>query len=71
MIEFRYADGRIERGDYEQFTTQPQAAGATLEHAGKTWRMSDREDRDGVTVCIFVPASESQDLGRARRRGRS
>ena len=73
LIEFRYADGSVVTGDYEQYATRLLSKGDELEYDGQTWRMYDREDRDGVTVRLFHPTetAAAPESSRARRRSRA
>ena len=76
LIEFRYADGNIVIGAYEQFSTRPSTKGQCLKHDSATWVLRDREDRGGVTVYVFTPfddadSADDQQQPRARRRGSS
>ena len=74
LIEFRYADGKIVAGAYEEFSTRLLSRGDRLEHDDATWVLRDREDRSGVTVYVFTPIEDADSSGegsqpRARRRG--
>ena len=56
IIEFRYRDGQVVRGDYEEYTERYLTRGETFEFGGGDWVMYDREDRLGVTVFLCRPA---------------
>jgi len=72
LIEFRYPDGEVVTGDYEQYARHVLTKGDELEYDGQTWLMYDREDRAGVTVHLFAPAvgAKAPQTSRARKRGR-
>jgi hypothetical protein len=70
-IEFRFPDGQLITGDYETFTRMQLQRGSRLEHEGTTWVMRDREDRAGVTVYLFTPAEDDDDIVGERPRARS
>jgi len=56
-IEFRYADGRVVTGDYEDHAPRHLTKGAEVEFDGTDWVMYDRVDRAGVTVYLCRPVS--------------
>jgi hypothetical protein len=70
-IEFRFPDGRLIVGDYESFTRAQLHRGGRLDHDGTCWVMRDREDRAGVTVYLFTPVEEGDELYSQPPRARS
>jgi len=72
LIEFRYADGRVVKGDLAKYAPQGVTRGAELDFDGGRWLMYDREDRGGVTVHLFAPmdAAGTANSSRARTRKR-
>ena len=57
MIELQSLDGTTVADAYERFTSRTLTRGDRLEHDGVMWLMRDREDRAGVTVYLFTPAT--------------
>ena len=55
-LEFRYADGRIVTGTYEDHAGRLLSRGDGLEFADTSWVMYDRVDRAGVTFYLCQPA---------------
>ena len=70
LIEFRYADGRVVKGDLAKFAPHGVSRGAELDYDGGRWLLYDREDRGGVTVHLFTPAESAGNAGSSRARTR-
>jgi hypothetical protein len=72
LIEFRYADGEVVTGEYSDYSSRLLVKDERLDHDGISWLFYDREDRNGVTVHLFSPATPVVAEGsRARPRRRS
>jgi hypothetical protein len=56
IIEFRYPDGRVVSGDYEDHAERYLGRGDTFQSDDTDWVMYDRVDRGGVTVFLCRPA---------------
>jgi len=54
-IEFRYADGRVVTGKYEDHAGRLLSKGDGLEFDDTDWVMYDRVDRAGVTFYLCQP----------------
>ena len=70
LIEFRYADGRIVKGDLATFAPHGVTRGAELDYDGGRWLLYDRVDRGGVTVHLFAPAEGAENANSSRARTR-
>ena len=62
MIEFRYADGYVVSGRYEDYAQRRFLnQGDSLEYDNQKWVLFDRVDRAGVTVYLCRPAESGDE----------
>ena len=59
LIEFRYPDGHVVTGDYDDYADKQLNRGDRFESLDMGWVMYDRVDRLGVTVFLCRPADET------------
>ena len=55
LIEFRFPDGTVVTGEYDDYATKYLNRGDEFEFREIDWVMYDREDRRGVTVFVCRP----------------
>ena len=55
LIEFRFPDGSVVSGEYDDYAKKYLNRGDELEFQEIDWVMYDREDRRGVTVFVCRP----------------
>ena len=55
LIEFRFPDGSVVTGEYDDYAKKYLNRGDELEFQEIDWVMYDREDRRGVTVFVCRP----------------